>query len=133
MLHINDVTYRVAGRPLLERATVAVNTGERVGLVGRNGTGKTSLLRLIGGEQAADQGEISFPRGVRVGTVAQEAPSGQTSLIDTVLAADTERTALLAEAESSQDAGRLAEVHERLATIEADSAPARAARILAEH
>ena len=131
MLHINDVTYRVAGRPLLERATVAVNKGERVGLVGRNGTGKTSLLRLIGGEQAADQGEISFPRGVRVGTVAQEAPSGQTSLIDTVLAADTERTALLAEAESSQDAGRLAEVHERLATIEADSAPARAARILA--
>ena len=131
MLHINDVTYRVAGRPLLERATVAVNKGERVGLVGRNGTGKTSLLRLIGGEQAADQGEISFPRGMRVGTVAQEAPSGQTSLIDTVLAADTERTALLAEAESSQDAGRLAEVHERLATIEADSAPARAARILA--
>ena len=131
MLHINDVTYRVAGRPLLERATVAVNKGERVGLVGRNGTGKTSLLRLIGGEQAADQGEISFPRGVRVGTVAQEAPSGQTSLIDTVLAADTERTALLAEAESSQDAMRLAEVHERLATIEADSAPARAARILA--
>ena len=131
MLHINDVTYRVAGRPLLERATVAVNKGERVGLVGRNGTGKTSLLRLIGGEQAADQGEISFPRGVRIGTVAQEAPSGQTSLIDTVLAADTERTALLAEAESSQDAARLAEIHERLATIEADSAPARAARILA--
>ena len=131
MLHINDVTYRVAGRPLLERATVAVNKGERVGLVGRNGTGKTSLLRLIGGEQTLDQGEISFPRGVRVGTVAQEAPSGQTSLIDTVLAADKERTALLAEAESSQDAARLAEIHERLATIGAESAPARAARILA--
>jgi len=131
MLHINDVTYRVAGRPLLERATVAVNKGERAGLVGRNGTGKTSLLRLIGGEQAPDLGEISLPRGVRVGTVAQEAPSGPESLLETVLAADTERTALLAEAETSQDAARLAEIHERLATIGAESAPSRAARILA--
>ena len=131
MLQINGLTYRVAGRPLLENATIAVSLGERVGLVGRNGTGKTSLLRLISGEQAPDLGEISVPKGWRVGKVAQEAPSGRRSLIDTVLAADTERAALLAEAEKTDDPVRIAEVHERLTAIEAESAPARAARILA--
>ncbi|MEO3429659.1 ABC-F family ATP-binding cassette domain-containing protein [Pelagibius sp. CAU 1746] len=131
MLHINDLVYRVQGAPLFDHATVAVNKGERVGLVGRNGSGKTTLLKLISGELHADQGSITYPRLTRVGKVAQEAPSGQTSLIDTVLAADTERSALLAEAEHASDPHRIAELHERLATIGADSAPARAARILA--
>ncbi|WP_193370848.1 ABC-F family ATP-binding cassette domain-containing protein [Pelagibius marinus] len=131
MLHINDLVYRVQGEPLFDHATVAVNKGERVGLVGRNGSGKTTLLKLISGELHADQGNITYPRLTRVGKVAQEAPSGQTSLIDTVLAADTERSALLAEAEHTTDPHRIAELHERLATIQADSAPARAARILA--
>ncbi len=131
MLHINDLVYRVQGDPLFDHATVAVNKGERVGLVGRNGSGKTTLLKLISGELHPDQGSITYPRLIRVGKVAQEAPSGQTSLIDTVLAADTERSALLAEAEHASDPHRIAELHERLATIGADSAPARAARILA--
>jgi ATP-binding cassette subfamily F protein 3 len=131
MLHINDLVYRVQGEPLFDHATVAVNKGERVGLVGRNGSGKTTLLKLISGELHPDQGSITYPRLIRVGKVAQEAPSGQTSLIDTVLAADTERSALLAEAEHASDPHRIAELHERLATIGADSAPARAARILA--
>ncbi len=131
MLHINDLVYRVQGEPLFDHATVAVNKGDRVGLVGRNGSGKTTLLKLISGELHADGGSITVPRLIRVGKVAQEAPSGQTSLIDTVLAADTERTALLAEAEHASDPHRIAELHERLATIGADSAPARAARILA--
>jgi len=131
MLHVNDLIYRVQGEPLFDHATVAVNKGERVGLVGRNGSGKTTLLKLISGELHPDQGSITYPRLTRVGKVAQEAPSGQTSLIDTVLAADTERSALLAEAEHTTDPHRIAELHERLATIQADSAPARAARILA--
>ncbi|MGF1612257.1 MAG: ABC-F family ATP-binding cassette domain-containing protein [Kiloniellales bacterium] len=131
MLHINDLTYRVAGRLLLEKATVAVNKGERVGLVGRNGSGKSTLLKLITGELHQDAGEIALPRGLRVGTVAQDAPSGPASLIDTVLAADRERSALLAEAEHAHEPARIAEIHERLAAIGADSAPARAARILA--
>ena len=131
MLHINDLVYRVQGEPLFDHATVAVNKGDRVGLVGRNGSGKTTLLKLIAGELHADGGSITVPRLIRVGKVAQEAPSGQTSLIDTVLAADTERTALLAEAEHASDPHRIAELHERLAVIGADSAPARAARILA--
>jgi ATP-binding cassette subfamily F protein 3 len=131
MLHVNELSYRVAGRPLLERATVAVDKGERVALVGRNGTGKTTLLKLISGEIGADAGEISLPRGIRVGKVAQEAPSGPETLLDTVLAADQERARLLAEAETAHEPARIAEVHERLAAIRADSAPARAARILA--
>ncbi|WP_420348689.1 ABC-F family ATP-binding cassette domain-containing protein [Pelagibius sp.] len=131
MLHINDLSYRVQGDPLFDRATVAVNGGERVGLVGRNGSGKTTLLKIISGELHPDQGSVSVPRRMRIGKVAQDAPSGPTSLIDTVLAADQERSTLLAEAEETSDPARIAELHERLAAIQADSAPARAARILA--
>ena len=131
MLHINDLEFRVQGEPLFDRATVAVNKGERVGLVGRNGAGKTTLLKLIAGELHPDGGSITYPRLIRVGTVAQEAPSGQASLADTVLASDRELSALLAEAEHASDPHRIAELHERLAALGADSAPARAARILA--
>ena len=131
MLQIDGVTIRVAGRPLLERASATVNGGERVGLVGRNGSGKSSLLRLIAGGASPDEGEIAVPRRQRIGMIAQDAPSGPESLLDTVLAADRERSDLLAEAESATDGLRIAEIHERLAAIGADSAPARAARILA--
>ena len=131
MLSINDLTYRVEGDPLFDRATVTVNKGERVGLVGRNGSGKTTLFRLIAGDIHPDGGSIGYPRRERLGMLSQDAPTGPESLIDTVLAADKERSALLAEAETTQDPQRIAEVHERLATIEADSAPARGARILA--
>jgi len=131
MVQIKDIFYRVAGRVLFDHATLSVPKGECVGLVGRNGTGKTTLLKLIGGQLSLDGGDINVPRATRIGTVAQEAPSGPRSLIDTVLAADTERTALLGEAETCHDPARIAEVHERLATIGADSAPARAAQILA--
>ncbi len=131
MLSVNDMTYRVAGRALFERASLAVNKGERAGLVGPNGSGKTTLLKLVAGELQPDEGAISLPRSLRLGRVAQDAPSGPESLLDTVLAADRERTALLAEAETAREPARIAEVHERLADIDAASAPARAARILA--
>ena len=131
MLQINEILYRAGGRVIFDRATATVNKGDRAGLVGRNGSGKTTLLKLIAGSLSLDGGEIGLPRTLRVGTVAQEAPSGRESLIDTVLAADTERTALMAEAEHAKDPARIAEIHERLATIGAESAPARAAQILA--
>jgi ATP-binding cassette subfamily F protein 3 len=131
MLHIQDIVYRIAGRPLFDQASATLAKGERVGLVGPNGSGKTTLLRLIAGELHLDGGSVAVPRNVRIGRVAQEAPSGPDSLIDTVLAADTELGALLAEAGKAQDPARIAEIHERLATIGAESAPARAARILA--
>ncbi len=131
MLHINDLTYRVQGAPLLEKATLAIYKGERVGLVGRNGSGKTTLIRMIAGSLQPDAGSISLARGVRVGWLAQEAPGGPETLIEFVLAADEERVALLKELEDNPASARLAELHERLTTIEAASAPARAARILA--
>jgi ATP-binding cassette subfamily F protein 3 len=130
MLHINDLTYRIEGRPLFENATAGIPAGHKVGLVGRNGTGKTTLLRLISGEIAPDGGTISFPRNARLGIVAQEAPGGPETLLETVLAADKERSALLAEAETAMDPTRIADIHTRLMDIDAHSAPARAATIL---
>ncbi|MGO1117145.1 ABC-F family ATP-binding cassette domain-containing protein [Rhodovibrionaceae bacterium A322] len=130
MLHINDLTYRLGERILFDQATVAVNKGWRVGLIGRNGTGKTTLLRLIFGDIHNDGGDIRVNNKVKMGRIAQEAPSGPTSLIDTVLAADTERTELLAKLESDHDPMQTAEIHARLGEIRADSAPARAARVL---
>ena len=130
MLKISDITYSVEGRPLFEGASATIPAGHKVGLVGRNGTGKTTLFRLIRGELALEGGEISLPSRARIGGVAQEAPSSSTSLLDTVLQADTERAALLAEAETAQDPHRIAEVQERLTAIDAWSAEARASSIL---
>jgi len=131
MLTIEDLTYRIEGRPLFQAAGLSVHAGERIGLVGRNGSGKSTLLRLIAGELDPEGGRIRIAGGQRVGRLRQEAPAGPESLIDTVLAADRERATLLAEAESAQDPQRIAEIHTRLADIEAHAAPGRAARILA--
>ena len=131
MLHINDLTYRIDGRLLIDHASAAIPTGHKVGLVGRNGSGKTTLLHLITGELVPESGGITVPRNARIGTVAQEAPGGSRSLIDTVLAADTRRAALMAEADHATDAHRIAEVQLLLTDISAHSAPARAATILA--
>jgi ATP-binding cassette, subfamily F, member 3 len=131
MLHINDLTFRIEGRLLLDSATAGIPTGHKVGLVGRNGTGKTTLLKIICGDLSPESGTITVPRTARIGHVAQEAPGGDDSLIDWVLSADTERASLLAEAEHAKDAHRIGEIHERLADIDAHAAPARAAQILA--
>ncbi len=131
MLTIRNLGFSLAGRPLFEDASAAIPTGHKVGLVGRNGTGKTTLFRLIRGEFHPDTGEIETPRRARIGGVAQEVPSGPTSLLDTVLAADSERASLLAEAGTATDPHRIAEVQTRLADIDAHSAEARAATILA--
>jgi len=117
MLHINDLTYRIEGRLLFEKATAGIPAGHKVGIVGRNGTGKTTLLRMLTGEIAPDDGSISWPKTATMGGVAQEAPSGPQSLIDTVLAADKERDSLLAEAETATDPGRIAEIQLRLHDI----------------
>ena len=130
MLHINDLTYRIEGRPLFTQATLAINKGHKVGLVGRNGTGKSTLFRLIKGDISPDNGEINLRKNMRLGAVNQEVPSGPESLMDTVLVADTERTALLAEAETAHEPNRIAAIHTRLADIEAYSAEARAGFIL---
>ncbi len=130
MLRIDNISYAIEGRPLIEHASAVIPEGHKVGLVGRNGTGKTTLFRLIRGELSLETGEISVPRGARIGGVAQEAPSSEVSLIDTVLAADIERAALMAEAETAKDPHRIAEIQTRLGDIDAWSAEARAASIL---
>jgi ATP-binding cassette subfamily F protein 3 len=131
MLHINDLVYRVGGRTLFDGATVAVPEGHKVGLVGRNGSGKSTLFRLILGELHPESGGIAVRRRARVGHLAQEAPDGPRGLLETVLEADGERNALLVEAETATDPHRIAEIHTRLADIDAHSAEARAAAILA--
>ena len=130
MLRIKDISYAVDGRPLIEGASAVIPTGHKVGLVGRNGTGKTTLFRLIRGELTLDSGEIELPRGWKIGGVSQEVPGNEVSLIDTVLRADVERHDLLAEAETATDPTRIAEIQTRLADIDAWSGEARAASIL---
>ena len=131
MLRIEDLTYRIGGRILFDGAGAVLPSGHKIGLVGRNGSGKSTLLALIAGELEADGGAIKLRRGARLASVAQEAPGGPESLTETVLAADFERTALLAEAETASEAGRIAEIHTRLADIGSHTAPARAGAILA--
>ena len=131
MLTIDDLSVRIAGRLLIDDASVRIPDGARVGLVGRNGTGKTTLFHVINGELAPDSGAVTLPPRARIGRLAQEAPSGPESLIDVVLAADTERSRLLKEAETEHDHHRIAEIQTRLADIGAHAAPARAAGILA--
>ncbi|MFN2260044.1 MAG: ABC-F family ATP-binding cassette domain-containing protein [Parasphingopyxis sp.] len=131
MLQLNDVTVRLGGHIILERASAALPQGCRVGLVGRNGAGKSTLLRAITGEIEPDGGSVEMPKDARIGYLAQEAPAGKASPFETVLAADTRRTRLIEEAESADDEMRLAEIHDRLNMIDAHAAPARAAKILA--
>ncbi len=131
MLRIDDLTYRIGGRTLMEGARLSVPEGAKVGLVGRNGAGKTTLLRLIAGELQPDAGRINVPARDRIAVMSQQAPDGPESLLEAVLAADGERTRLLAEAEMQADPHHMGEIHARLAHMDAHAAPARAATILA--
>ena len=130
MLSISDISVRLAGRLLIDQSSVQITPGARVGLVGRNGTGKSTLFRAIRGELAVEHGTITIPPRWRVGSLAQEAPDGPESLIEVVLKADLERDALLREADTAHDPHRIAEIQTRLVDIDAHSAPARAAAIL---
>ena len=129
MLSIENVTIRIGGKTLLERAAMAIDARARVGLVGQNGVGKSTLLRAIAGELAVDQGDIRLPARWSIAMTRQEAPGGDQSLIETVLGAHHEMAALLAQAEAGQ--GDLAAVYDRLEAIDAYTARARAATILA--
>ncbi|MDA9412145.1 ABC-F family ATP-binding cassette domain-containing protein [Bradyrhizobium sp. CCBAU 45384] len=130
MLTITDLSVRLAGRLLIDSTSVQITPGARVGMVGRNGTGKSTLFKVIRGELSAEHGSVSLPPRWRVGSLAQEAPNGPESLISVVLKADIEREALLAEADTATDPHRIAEIQTRLVDIDAHSAPSRAAAIL---
>ncbi|MCF6443188.1 ABC-F family ATP-binding cassette domain-containing protein [Nereida sp. MMG025] len=130
MLRIQDISFAMEGRPLFEGASASIPTGHKVGLVGPNGAGKTTLFRIIKGELALEGGSISLPDRAKIGGVAQEVPSSDTSLLETVLQADTERSSLMAEAETATDPARIADIQTRLADIDAWSAEGRASAIL---
>ena len=130
MLQIKNIAYRIGERLLFENATLTVPNRHKVGLVGRNGSGKTTLFRLITGEIEPDSGSILFNQRLKIGTVAQEAPSDLKTLLDVVLEADTERNSLLIESKTASDPFRIAEIHSRLADIGSHTAPSRAAAIL---
>ena len=131
MLAIDNIVVRIAGREILSGATANLPAGRRIGLVGRNGAGKSTLFNVILGRLHPDDGDVSWPSAWKVGAVAQEAPGTDTSLLDTVLEADTERTTLLAEAEHETDGHKLGDIYHRLEAIDAYTAPSRAAEILA--
>lgn len=130
MLNLTDITVRLGGRTIIDGATAKLPPKGRIGLIGRNGAGKTTLVKVIASQLEPDTGSIDMPRGAKLGYIAQEAPAGDATPFETVLAADVERAALLHESETSHDPDRLGEVHERLMAIDAYTAPSRAAQIL---
>ena len=130
MLNINAITVRLGGRTILDKATAALPPKSRVGLIGRNGAGKSTLMKVMIGLLEADDGALEMPRKTRIGYIAQEAPAGTATPFETVLAADTERASLMADADICTDPDQLGDIHERLIAIDAYTAPARAARIL---
>jgi len=130
MLNLTDITVRLGGRTIIDGATAKLPPRGRIGLIGRNGAGKTTLVRVITGLLEPDAGSLDMPRGTTLGYLAQEAPVGDATPFETVLAADTERTALMAESENGEDLDRLGDVYERLIAIDAYTAPSRAAQIL---
>jgi ATP-binding cassette subfamily F protein 3 len=130
MLNLNAITVRLGGRTILDGASASLPPGGRVGLIGRNGAGKSTLMRVVAGLLEPDGGAAEMPRSARLGYIAQETPAGAATPFETVLAADVERARLLHEAEETEDAHRLGDIHERLNAIGAHAAPARAARIL---
>jgi len=130
MITIKNLTIRLGGNTILANASASIPMGARVGLIGRNGAGKSTLMKALIGQIEPDDGAIELPRRTRIGYIAQEAPSGERSPFDTVVAADVERTELLAESETCHDPDRLGDIHERLIAIDAYTASSRAARIL---
>ena len=130
MLLIDDLSVRVAGRLLIENASVRIPEGSRIGFVGRNGSGKSTLFNVITHDIAAEHGDIELPSRWRVGRLAQEAPNGPEKLIDVVLQADVERNRLMELADTEQDPHEIAEIHGRLFDMGAYAAPSRAASIL---
>lgn len=130
MLNFSNLTVRLGGRTILDRISAALPPKSKVGLIGRNGAGKSTLMKVMIGSMEADDGEMEKPRDLRIGYIAQEAPSGTITPIEAVLAADAERAALLVESETCEDPDRLGEVYERLLAIDAYTAPSRASTIL---
>ena len=130
MLRIENLVFDAWGRRFFDSASVAIPSGTKVGLVGRNGVGKSTLFKIILGDLVPLSGEILLPKSAQIGSVDQEHPATPVTLIDTILAADTRREALNVALETAVPE-EMAEIYHELNVIDADRAPARAAEILA--
>ena len=130
MLQLSNIFYSIQGKPIFEDASAVIPTGHKVGIVGRNGTGKTTLFKLIKKSLTPDSGKIEIPKYYKIGGVEQEAPACEKSLLQTVLEADIERTQLLKEVDDCKDGKRITYIYQRLEDINAYSAEARASSIL---
>src|ERR1700759_3822597 len=124
MLVIDALSVRIAGRLLIEHASVRIPPGARIGFVGRNGSGKSTLFNVITHDVAAEHGDIELPPRWKIWRLAQEAPNGRESGTEVALKADTERARLLALADTEQDPLKVADIHMRLADTGAYAAPA---------
>jgi len=131
MIKLQNLSVRIAGRTLIENATLSLNEGHHYGLVGRNGTGKSTFFKILLKTLSPDEGNIDIPARVRMGHVAQEMPSGSLTPLEVVMAADKERLQLMAQLEEGNSPENMADIYDRLIAIDAFSAESRAAEILA--
>lgn len=129
MIDVNDITVRIGTKVLLEHASAHISDGQKIGFVGANGCGKSTLFRVLKGEMETETGSVFFPNGYNVVFVEQELQNIEMPILDFILATDKERTELLQRLETAHE-NELAEIHERLNVLEASSAPSRAAEIL---
>lgn len=133
MIEIKNLTLQRGTKVLLNQATATINPRQRVGLIGKNGTGKSSLFALIKGELTADSGDCQIPKSWKLAAVAQETPALDIAALDYVLQGDTELQqfqAALKSAEAENNGNAIAEWHAKLDEIDAYTAPARAAKLL---
>lgn len=130
MLHVNNLTVRIAGRKIIDRASFALRKGSKTGLVGRNGCGKSTLFRAIIGELPIESGEVALRPGARLGSVDQEAPGGAQSAAEQVQFYDQELTELPLREKHATSPEEIAQIQTRLYDIEAHTAASRAASIL---
>ncbi|RCL80733.1 MAG: ABC transporter ATP-binding protein [Rhodobacteraceae bacterium] len=130
MIKIEKISFSIGGRKLLDTGNITIPSGHKVGVVGRNGTGKTTLFGLIKEDLELESGQINIPKNAKIGDVQQEVSENNLSVIDTILAADEERETLLKRAKTEKDPDQIAEMQIRLEDIGAWSAEARASTIL---
>ncbi len=130
MLSISNLTYKIGARTILEDVNLSVMDGWRVGVIGLNGAGKSTLFKLIAGVLHADGGTISMNQRQKMGWVRQDVPETDAPLIDLVLAAHEEMAQLWRDSETEEDPNKIADIYQRLADLDAYSAPAKAATLL---
>ncbi|WP_412478523.1 ATP-binding cassette domain-containing protein [Azonexus sp. IMCC34839] len=133
MIALRQVTFARAGRPLVVDASLQIHPGWKVGVVGANGCGKSSLFALLGGELHAEAGDVDIPASWHIARVAQETPALPDAALDFVLDGDSELRRVereLAEAEAKGDGEAIGHLHARYGEIGGYSAKARAAEVL---